>query len=111
MTPDDLFNAVFAPNLPYDDKTCEKLCAANYFLPKCKCFVSATAWKYSGSPEGIPVCPKVGKNCTSDWEKTNDSVFNACKCFKKCTNYQFRVVGLDKIRYSLGMSKKNFLKK
>lgn len=95
-------NPVFVPRLPYDEETCEQLCAVKYWLPKCGCYVSKIAWKYAGSPANVTVCEESGINCTIDWLHTPLDVFKECNCFKKCNQYRFRVVGDDKIRYSVG---------
>lgn len=61
-------------------------------------------YMYAGLPESTPVCDAFGENCT-----TTDSLFQtptevmvACNCYQRCNGYQFRIVGEDKIRYSLG---------
>lgn len=66
MTPDVLYNGVFAPNLPYDQRTCESLCIAKYWLPKCGCYVAFSAWVYAGMPQNVSGCPEFGNNCTKD---------------------------------------------
>ena len=99
MGAEDYYNPVFAPQLPYDQETCEQLCAAKYWLPKCGCYVS----KIDGNTLDLqrtwlfvkkvaPIVQPIGYTLRRD-------VFSECNCFKKCNQYRFRVVGQDKIRF------------
>lgn len=101
MTPGRLFNSIFAPDLPYDKVTCDKLCAAKYWLPKWNCFIDSEIWNYAGQPKNISICANSHYINLSSVE-TPAAAFVDCKCYQKCDSYQLRIAGNNKIRYSYG---------
>lgn len=97
-------NPLFAPDLPYDQKTCEALCAVQYWLPVCGCFVHAPVWHYAGEPKNSSLCPDLGDNCTGfDWQTAPAHAINECGCYARCNSIRFRVVSEEKIAYGYGM--------
>lgn len=103
ITPNRLFNAMLVPNLPYDKLTCNKLCSSKYWLQKCGCFVDSEIWGYAGQPENSSLCANTVNNCSrSNGFETPTAVLAECKCYEKCSSFQFRITGTNKIRYSYG---------
>lgn len=105
MTTDYLYNPIFAPFLPYDQQTCAILCAAEYWLPKCDCYVSYDTYQYAGEPSDVPICPpyEKQKNCTRNaWTEAPGEVIQRCECHSKCNSVGFRVINVEKISYGYG---------
>lgn len=102
MTTNLFYNPIFAPNLPYSQETCRKLCEENFWLSKCSCYGNPAVRLYAGQPENM-TCPEYGPNCTlnEDYKIPSDTI-NECKCYPTCKSYRFHVAGDDKIRYSYG---------
>lgn len=48
LKPERLYNALLAPNLPYDQRVCDNMCLVNYWLPICHCIMSYEIWHYAG---------------------------------------------------------------
>jgi hypothetical protein len=106
MQPENLYNAIFAPKLPYSKYTCDAMCHVNYWLPKCGCYVFDEIWLHAGKPNQTIVCPRHGENCTSGEQTiraTPISEIEKCECFPKCSGYRFRLAAHDKINYGVGM--------
>lgn len=61
FTADDLFNAVLAPRLPYDQALCEFTCQARYWLPKCSCYLNYQTYQYAGKRNGTTTCPRIAE--------------------------------------------------
>lgn len=111
MTADLFYNPAFAPQLPYDQYTCNKMCLASYWLPRCGCYASPEIWLYAGMPANISRCPWFGENCTQ--RTTTDApweVIEQCECHPKCNGYHFRIVYNEKIRYSYGRNTSFYFK-
>lgn len=108
LSPKDMFNAIFAPYLPYDSVTCKRLCKAAFWLPVCHCYMSWMSYRYAGSPANMTSCVSWSANqgnCTK-WHadtETPTEVLTACQCFAKCKEEEFYVVNVQRHRYSIGM--------
>lgn len=110
INPANLFNAMFAPDLPYDQRICEELCVVKYWLPICNCFVSYDIWRYVGGTENISLkyCSFESENEVGDCSRTDvysltpAKEFDRCECFGRCEGYQFAVTAYDKFRHRLG---------
>lgn len=111
LDPSDLQNSIFAPNLPYDQNTCNLLCTVDYWLPKCNCMMNENVWRYAGKPKSIAKCPYAAVdikyldyNCTIDniMERTPPAAFAKCECWTSCEGYTFEVNGYEKIHHSFG---------
>lgn len=103
----DLFNPIFAPNLPYDLLTCNRLCITAYWLPECGCYMNWMSYRYAGSPKNMTICSSSSPNeanCTK-WHgetSTPPEVLPACECFPRCDEQSFYVVNEQRQRYTLG---------
>lgn len=108
LEPKDLFNAIFAPTLPYDQLTCDRLCTAKYWLPKCNCYMSWMSHRYAGSPANMTSCASWSDdatvNCTK-WHgntETPSEVLTACECYPQCEEQSYNIVNEQRQRYTLG---------
>lgn len=110
LSSDLFYSPILVRDLPYDKMICERLCSAQFHLPKCGCYINIISWIYAGKPVDLPVCPIImseNDSCTAETEGQNKlpmSLLNECQCYPKCDYYEFRVVGVNKIRYSYGKS-------
>lgn len=97
-------NPIHAPNVPYDQQTCNNLCVVKYWLPLCNCYVDYQSWNYAGQPNDQPVCPDFADNCTklTGTVSTPTKEFIKCGCHERCEGFQFHVVNEQKMRYSVG---------
>lgn len=105
MHPTNLYNSIFAPELPYNDYMCNLMCHTNYWLPKCNCYVYYEIWFYAGRPNNTIVCPKCGLNCTSSKQTIQETPtleIDKCKCYPKCRGYRFRLIVQEKQKYGVG---------
>lgn len=117
MKPQWLYNAMLAPDLPYDQRVCDNLCASNYWLPKCNCMISYEAYYYAGGADNasIKYCPEDLENADSEtiyggngcvmqfaYSRTPVNEFTKCKCYKKCDGYFFMISAFDKFRLRTG---------
>lgn len=106
LEPEDLFNPIFAPNLPYDELTCSRLCAAAYWLLKCKCYMSFMSYRYAGSPKHLPTCVRGSKtvNCSKQHAEisTPPEVIEACECYPQCQEHSYYIINEQRQRYALG---------
>lgn len=94
LTPENLYNGIFAPDLPYDYRTCKQLCTAKKWLEKCQCHPYESTHMYTGRL--YEMCPETGNNhrCTMEqfqsFPPLNDS---ECQCYEKCQGYTYYVIG------------------
>lgn len=106
LTPELLYNPVFAPNLPYNENTCKLMCMEKYWLPKCGCYFSPEIWRYAGKPANFSQCSPFANNSSICLNPvTPVEIIDACKCFPRCDGYRFRVVAAEKIRHKEGKFK------
>lgn len=61
LPPDVLYNAIFAPSLPYDQALCHLGCQAKYWLPICSCYVNFPTFLYAGMPNDSLACPMLSE--------------------------------------------------
>lgn len=112
IKPNWLYNSMLAPDLPYDQRICDDLCVANYWLTKCNCAMSYESWFYSGMSENssVTLCPEepeienADNNCTKKdvYLRTPVKEHALCQCFKSCNGYAFMVSAYDKYRLQPG---------
>lgn len=107
MEPVQFYNSIFAPNLPYDQRICEDMCATKYWLPKCGCMMSPEVWQYAGLPENVTSCAYYNSThvtCSTmfAFHSTPPDEYSKCECYKSCTGYSFTVSGYDKMHHAIG---------
>lgn len=109
IQPEDFFNSILAPDLPYDPGTCEDMCVVKHWLPICNCFMSVVIWYYAGGARmNYSICPDfkakgAETNCISKniYQRTRDQM-TRCKCYKRCEGNAIMVTAYDKIQHKLG---------
>lgn len=110
IKPVNLYNAMLASELPYDQRTCEEMCVVSYWLPLCSCMMSYDIWHYAGGIENDSVarCPFESEDeanqCTMTdvYSRTPAEEFDRCECFRRCVGYEFTVSAYDKVRHRPG---------
>lgn len=99
LAPRDLFNAILAPDLPYDQTVCEHLCISKYWLPISHCIKKWAFWLYTEIPKNVHMCSSADND---EGRNTSFSMFKECECFKRCDGFDFEVTAQDKIRHAIG---------
>lgn len=114
MTPQKpqwLYNAMLAPNLPYDRRVCDNLCMVNYWLPICNCVISSDIYSYAGGIDNhsvaqcsLDITENGNKTCVPFFASSLTPIteFAQCKCHKRCDGYSFMVSAYDKHRLRVG---------
>lgn len=105
-----LRNDIHAPSLPYNFRTCIRLCQSKISLDECNCTYEEEARNYMNHQYAF--CREAksfdakkinGLPCMKHRALTLNIVpFDACRCFPKCVEYQFVIVGYQISQYQIG---------
>lgn len=102
MKPENLYNAMLTPNLPYNKRVCEELCVINYWLPIRNCVMSSEILEYVKAHNNGNL-----SSCDDDillrYRTTPIDIFVGCKCYKRCKGDEFIVSASDKIHHDAGI--------
>lgn len=104
MRPENLYNSILIPNLPYDKRICEELCIVNYWLPIVSCVMSYDILKYvrrtTYNNGNLSMCEFIWWR----YRATPVGILDDCKCYNPCNGHEFVVSASDKICHNGGTS-------